>query len=193
MNTPSHFLITAGFEKFLVRVPIVRSAFLFGSIAPDLPLWFLSIGGIVYYRLILGWSAAETANLMFDKLYFQNPFWIAAHNFLHAPLILCMGLALVWRKRRNIGSRSRWLFWFLLACLGHSVIDIFTHVDDGPLLLFPFDWQTRFQSSVSYWDDRYYGEEFQQFELSLNLLLLVYLSRSRIARWLKRRKSTIRF
>ncbi len=193
MNTPSHFLITAGLEKFLVRVPIVKSAFLFGSVAPDLPLWFLSIGGIVYYRYILGWSASETATLMFDKLYFQNPFWIATHNFLHSPLILLTGLAVVWRKRRNIGSRSRWLFWFLLACLGHSIIDILTHVDDGPLLLFPLDWTTRFRSAVSYWDNRYYGQEFQQFEIGLNLILLIYLVGSRLVRALKRQKSTVRF
>lgn len=193
MNTPSHFLITAGLDKFLIRVPIVKSAFLVGSVAPDLSLWLLSIGGAIYYRLILGWSAAETANLMFDKLYFQNPFWIAAHNFLHAPLILLIGLALVWRKHRNIGSRSRWLFWFLLACLGHSVIDILTHVDDGPLLFFPLNWSTRFHSPVSYWDNRYYGQEFQIFEMGLNLLLLIYLARPRIVRYLKRRKSKVRF
>lgn len=187
MNTPSHFLLTAGLDKLLVRVPIVKNAFLLGSVAPDLPLWLLSIGGILYYRVFLGWSAAETAALMFDKLYFQNPFWIAAHNFLHAPLILLLGLALIWSRRRNIGSRSRWLFWFLLSCLGHSIIDILTHVDDGPLLFFPLDWSTRFYSPVSYWDDRYYGREFQQFEIGLDLLLIIYLISPRMTRCLKRR------
>ncbi|NJO79392.1 MAG: hypothetical protein HC827_13325 [Cyanobacteria bacterium RM1_2_2] len=112
---------------------------------------------------------------------------------MHSPLILLTGLAVVWRKRRNIGSRSRWLFWFLLACLGHSIIDILTHVDDGPLLLFPLDWSTRFRSAVSYWDNRYYGQEFQQFEIGLNLILLIYLVGSRLVRALKRQKSTVRF
>jgi membrane-bound metal-dependent hydrolase YbcI (DUF457 family) len=194
MNTPSHFLITAALDKVLPRVPIVKSAFLLGSVAPDLPLWLLSIAGIVYYRFILGWNAATTANWMFDHLYFHHPVWIALHNFLHAPLILLIGLALVWRTRRNIGSRSRWLFWFLLACGLHSMIDIFTHVDDGPLLLFPFDWTTRFHSPISYWDDRYYGREFQRFEIGLNLVLLLYLMGPRVTRFLcRRRRSAVRF
>lgn len=50
MNLPSHFLMTAGLEKALPRVPMVKSAFLIGSIAPDIPLWLLSIGGMVYYH-----------------------------------------------------------------------------------------------------------------------------------------------
>lgn len=182
MNTPSHFLITAGLENALPRVPIVKSAFLLGSVAPDLPLWLLSIGGLIYYRLILGWSAAETADLMFDQLYFQHPLWLISHNFLHAPLVLLTGLALIWPARRNIGSRARWLFWFLLACLGHSVIDILTHADDGPLLLFPLNWSVRFASPISYWDDRYYGREFQRFELGLDLGLCLYLLSPRLAR-----------
>ncbi len=187
MNTPSHFLMTAATEKALPRVPIVKSAFLIGSIAPDIPLWILSIGGIIYYRFILGWSAGNTASLMFDTLYFQHPLWVGLHNFLHAPLILFMGLALVWQKRRNIGSRSRWLFWFLLACLGHSLVDILTHHDDGPLLLFPFNWTTRFHSPVSYWDDRYHGSIFQPFELGLDLFLLFYLLTPKLIAKVRRR------
>ena len=185
MNTPSHFLMTAALEKALPRIPIVRGAFLLGSIAPDLPLWMLSIGGIAYYHWILGWSFSDTFRLMFDQLYFNHPFWIASHNLLHAPLVLLAGIALIWRDRRNIGSLSRWCFWFFLACLLHSVIDILTHVDDGPLLFFPFDWSTRFHSPVSYWDDRYYGREFQQFELFLNFSLILYLVTPLIYRCLR--------
>lgn len=178
MNTPSHFLMTAALDKALPRVPIHQQAFLLGSVAPDLPLWILSLGGIVYYHFILGWSLAATTGLMFADLYFHNPFWLAFHNLLHAPFLLLLGIAVVWRKRRNIKSIHRWIFWFLIACLFHSIVDGFTHVDDGPLLLFPLDWTTRFHSPVSYWDARYHGKEFQQFEITLNGLLLVYLNRA---------------
>lgn len=186
--------MTAALEKACPRVPIVKAAFLLGSVAPDIPLWLLSIGGMIYARAIMGWSAAEAADWMFDHLYFHNPFWIGAHNFLHAPLILLTGLTLVWRKRRNIDSRSRWWFWFLVACCFHSIVDILTHADDGPLLLFPLNWAIRFNSPVSYWDDRFYGREFQQFELGLDLLLLLYLITPQICRFvLKRQRSTVRF
>ncbi|MGP1372543.1 MAG: metal-dependent hydrolase [Almyronema sp.] len=182
MNTPSHFLMTAALEKANPRIPIVKSAFLLGSVAPDLSLWLLSIGGIIYYHFFLGWSTRVAFDYMFDQLFFHDPLWIVSHNFLHAPLILLAGLALVWRSRRHINSRSRWLFWFLVACLLHAGVDILTHVDDGPLVFFPFDWQTRFQSAVSYWDDRYHAEKFQVFEQTTNLVFLLYLLTPRLYR-----------
>lgn len=185
MNTPSHFLMTAALDKALPRIPIVQSAFLLGSVAPDIPLWLLSIGGIVYYRYILGWSASDTFNHMFDTLYFHDPIWMALHNMLHSPVILLVGIAVVWRSRRNIGSRSRWFFWFFLACLLHTSVDILTHVDDGPLIFFPLDWQTRFHSSVSYWDDRYHAQTFSIFEQSANLFFIIYLLAPRIYRYLR--------
>ena len=188
MNTPSHFVMTAALDKALPRVPILRQAFLLGSIAPDIPLWILSIGGMIYYQFILGWSAAAAAHLMFDELYFHNFVWLALHNFLHSPVMLLLGLALVWKKRRNIGSRSRWCFWFLVACLFHSVVDILTHADDGPLVFFPLNWITRFQSPISYWDTRHHGREFHRFELALNGVLWFYLLKNQVCRSLRKFK-----
>lgn len=186
MNTPSHFLMTAALDKSLPRVPIVKRAFLLGSIAPDLPLWILSITSIGYYHFLKGWSLTETSNYVFGKLYFHNPFWIASHNFLHSPILLLLGLSLVWRSRRNIGPKSRWVFWFLLACLFHSIIDIFTHANDGPLLFFPLEWTLRFSSPISYWDTRYYGREFGLFEGVLDVVLFLYLFGARIYRYLRK-------
>lgn len=188
MNTPSHFLMTAALDKALPRVPIHQQAFLLGSVAPDLPLWVLSLGGIVYYHFILGWSMTATSRLIFADLYFYNPFWLAFHNLLHAPILLVLGIALVWKKRRNIGSVGRWLLWFLFACLFHSAVDIFTHVNDGPLLFFPLSWSIRFHSPISYWDPRYHGREFSRFEMALDGLLMFYLLRGRICHFVKRLK-----
>lgn len=184
MNTPSHFLMTATIDKLLPRVPIYRQAFLIGSVTPDIPLWILSLSGLVYYHFILGWSISAAAQLMFDDLYFHNPFWIAFHNLFHAPILLLLGIALVWKKRHNNDSICRWLFWFLLACLLHSVVDIFTHADDGPLLFFPFNWAIRFNSPISYWDPKYHGREFSRFEMILDGVLLLYLLKGRICRFL---------
>jgi membrane-bound metal-dependent hydrolase YbcI (DUF457 family) len=186
MNTPSHFLMTAAPDKGLPRVPIVKGAFLLGSIAPDLPLWILSITSIGYYHFIQGWSLAETSSYVFGTLYFHNPFWIASHDFLHSPILLLLGLSLVWRSRRNIDSKSRWVFWFLLACLFHSIVDVFTHATDGPLLFFPFEWTIRFHSPISYWDTRYYGREFGRFEGALDVVLFLYLFGARIYRYLRK-------
>lgn len=135
-----------------------------------------------YHHFMLGWSIADTSHFVFDQLYFHNPFWITAYNFLHSPVLLILGLTLCWRGRRNIGSRSHWCFWFLVACLFHSVVDIFTHVDDGPLLLFPLEWSIRFHSPASYWNSQHYGREFQWFERVLDIALLIYLLRARLGK-----------
>ncbi len=177
--------MTAALDKSLPRVPIVKRAFLLGSVAPDLPLWILSIGSISYYHFIQGWSLRETFNYIFDELYFHNPFWIASHNFLHSPILLLLALSFLWQSRRHIGSRTRWFFWFVVACLLHSFVDIFTHVNDGPLLFFPLEWTIRFHSPISYWDPQYYGREFQVFERILNAVLLIYLFSPRLCRYLR--------
>jgi hypothetical protein len=65
--------------------------------------------------------------------------------------------------------------WFSLGSLLHTLIDIPTHAGDGPLLFFPFDWQTRFNSPLSYWDPNFYGLQFMVFEILLTVGLLAYL------------------
>lgn len=190
MNTPSHLLINAALHKGLRRTaPIPRSAFLLGAIAPDVPLYLLSIGGFVYYRYGQGWEVGRTFEYMFDTLFFTDPYWIALHNMFHSPTVLLILLACCWPLRRKIGSPARWLFWFAAGCLIHTMIDIPTHGNDGPLLLFPFEWTMRYHSPISYWDPRYYGREFVFFELSLNLVLLAYLLVPVVMRRLKRRNS----
>lgn len=184
MNTPSHFLMTATIDKLLPRVPIHRQAFLTGSVAPDIPLWILSLSGLIYYHFILGWSIPTTVQLMFDNLYFHNPFWLAFHNLFHAPILLLMGIVLVWKKHHNNDALYRWLFWFFLACLLHSCVDIFTHADDGPLLFFPFNWTIRFNSPISYWDPKYHGRAFSRFEIILDGVLVLYLLKGKICRFL---------
>ncbi|MGK7913851.1 MAG: metal-dependent hydrolase [Synechococcus sp.] len=181
MNTPSHFLIGAATAKFS-RHPIVTSAFLLGSIAPDLPLYVLSIGGYLYYTG-RGMTAAETLGYMFDDLFFSDPVWIALHNVLHSPLVLTVAIALLWTSRDRIGSLARWSFYFFLACLLHTAIDIPTHVHDGPLLFFPLNWNIRFRGPISYWDPDYFGREFTYFELALDAILLLLVA---AIPWIKR-------
>ena len=179
--------MTAAINKGFPKVPIVKSAFLIGSVAPDIPLWLLSLGGIAYYHWIKGWSLERTFSYLFDNLFFHNPFWIAAHNVIHTPILVLVGIALTWRYRQNISSPYRWFFWFFTACFLHGIVDILTHVDDGPLLFFPLDWSVRFNSPVSYWDLRYYGREFGIFEIVLDLVLLLYLIVPGIYRFLRNR------
>jgi membrane-bound metal-dependent hydrolase YbcI (DUF457 family) len=175
MNTPSHLIMTAALSKAMPRWAMPRSAVLLGSVAPDVALWVLSLGGFVYFESILGWGRRETFRHMYDDLYFNDPYWIAAHNLLQAPLVLLFGLGVARLARVRWPRASRWVAWFLAACLLHSVVDILTHHDDGPLVFFPFEWSTRFASPVSYWDHRHFGSKFARFELVFDLALLGYL------------------
>ena len=176
MNTPTHLLMTAALRKALPRWKMVRSAVLWGSMAPDLPLYALSIGGLVYFHKLRDWPLSNAAQHIFGTLYFAHPVWIALHNVLHSPLSLGLLWALNHGFRRQRANAANWCDWFLLACLLHSLVDIVTHHDDGPLLLWPLDWQWRFESPVSYWDHRYYGRETARVEALLCVGLLIYLT-----------------
>jgi hypothetical protein len=188
VNTPSHLIVNAALRRWYAgRVSIPRGAFLLGAVLPDLPLLLLSVGTFLYYRYALG--AQDMRGVMgeaFDYRYFHDPLWIAGHNLLHSPTLLLIFLLLLLRFRERAGAWGRWLLWFVLGCLVHTALDIPTHVNDGPVVFFPFDWQTRFSSPVSYWDRRHYGREFAVFELCLDVLLLAYLFVPPLLRRLRR-------
>ncbi len=167
--------MTAALRRAWKHQPPPAGACLLGSVAPDIALYLLSLGGAIHFRYLLGWSAEATWRHLFDTLYFHNPSWIAAHNLLHSPTVLSLALVVLWRLQGLPQTSRRWLRWFLAACLLHSFVDVLTHVDDGPLLFFPFEWTIRFESPVSYWDSRHYGTQFAVLELTLDACLVAYL------------------
>ncbi len=172
MQTYSHLLITAVIQRKTQCKS--NPALLAGSVMPDLPLVLLSIGYILDRRFVRPHLPDKTrCSPTFNDLYFNNPWWIAAHNILHAPFPLFLfGLI------GYLGRRHRWgaqLFWFAVGCGLHTAVDIFTHADDGPVLLFPLDWRKRFHSPVSYWDPAHHGRLFRLFEHLFDLLLVGYL------------------
>lgn len=189
MNTPSHLIINAALHKKNKRGDIVKSAFLWGSVMPDIPLGILIIGFSIYYQFVLGLSPADVMESVFHQAYFNNPWWIAAHNVLHSPLSLGIYLVVLWRFRQQTGSRGHWWFWFVIGCLVHTIIDIPVHFDDGPLLFWPLNWATRFQSPVSYWDPAHYGIPFTIFEIVLDFGLLAYLFFPRLRARFSKKKS----
>ena len=171
MQTYSHFLLTAVLHKaILPNKPEAAAGLLAGSFAPDVPLALLSAGYVVDRRFIRRHLPDKTrCSPTYNDLYFNNPWWIAAHNSLHAPLPL-FGVALL-----GILLRRRWLLWFAVSCGLHTAVDIFTHADDGPALLFPLNWRYRFKAPVSYWDPAYGGRTFRLIEHLLDVLMILYL------------------
>jgi len=189
MQTQSHFLMTAALNGPLKKqgIAVHTGAFLFGSFMPDIPLFVLSLWfGVFSTAAQDGMSSGAMAE--YDRLFFNDPLWVIPHNFFHAPFILAVIFAIgLFLQRRG----SKWgnrLVWFSLAAAFHTAVDILTHHHDGPLLLFPFDFSTRFASPVSYWDPDYYGRIFTRFEIALDLLLIGYFF---VGWWRKRQKPSL--
>lgn len=200
MQTYSHLVIVAAINRGLKNKEATRPAadgqpvgatdslppthtfaFLFGSIAPDIPLILLTIAFIASDMIagndIEPGGAAITSNTqyLFDTLFYHDPWVKTAHNLFHAPILVVLYTLigyLAWRRDKRWGIP---LFWFGLACAIHTVIDIPVHYDDGPLLLFPFNLEARFYSPLSYWDPARGGIWFTIVEHLLVLGLLLWL------------------
>ena len=189
MNTFSHLIINAALRKKADRSDIPRSAFLLGAVAPDVPLGLLSVGFILYQRFAAEPCTQGVCGAAYDNLYFTNPWWIAAHNFLHSPTALFIYLGRAVALSAAAGHARSLAAVVRVGLPVHTTIDIATHAADGPVLLWPFEWFTRFHSPISYYDPAYFGRQFAVFERALDVALLGYLIIPRlIARFSRRAK-----
>ena len=186
MQTYSHFILTAVANRLMKqnppdqeKYPPLKSRALFiGSFAPDIPLILIAGGTILTDTIQQNFNNEEvtsyTEQLFSD--WFFNAVWVkSAHNLFHGPLMVLAYILIgywAWKNGKKWGPA---LFWFAVACMGHTLIDIPLHYDDGPLLLFPFNLNLRFYSPVSYWDPQRYGRPFTIFEHSLILIALAWL------------------
>lgn len=185
MQTYSHALVTAVLQPLLQKEADAadRAALLAGSVLPDAPLALLTVGYVLDRRYLRPHLPDKTrCSPTYNALFFHNPWWIAAHNSLHAPLPLLALALLGWTGRRRAWGRP--LRRFALGCGLHTAVDIFTHAGDGPLLRFPLDWQTRYAAPISYWDPQHHGRRVRVVEHLLDLLLAVLL----IWRWRRARR-----
>ena len=114
----------------------------------------------------------------FGTLFFEDPGWIVVQNTLHSPIVTG-ALALAGRK-----VDSPKLTAFALGCLLHIAMDLPVHHNDGPLVLFPFDWKTRIDSPVSYYDRDHYGGIVAPIDMAVTVLGAAYFART----WWRDRK-----
>ena len=156
MNSPSHFLMTKALRQALPRIPMVRSAVLLGSVAPDVAFYLLTLSSLFYFQTVMKWPFNERARYICGTLYFEDPVWIAGHNLLHSLVSLLFGLGVARSLKNPWSPFSHWMHWFLMSCLLHSLVDVMTHHDDGPVLFWPLSWSFRFYSPISYWDHAHF-------------------------------------
>lgn len=189
MNTYSHLIVAAALQKPLQKLkklpPLKTRSWLVGSVLPDLLLIAITTVTILHDRLVdslpdfvdgepvqnNSWTAQ-----LFRTWFFENRWVITAQNLFHSPLLITLYIALgywAWKRGYHWGN---WFFWLALSTMLHTLADIPLHVDDGPLLLFPLDWQLRYKAPISYWDPNYYGGEWSRFEHLVDIVLLGYLA-----------------
>lgn len=182
MNTPTHMLINWTVAKTLPVKSFPKSAVLFGSVAPDVPLYFLSLGGAVWFTQVKNMRPGDAARHMFGNLFYNHPSWISLHNVLHSPTVLVAAILLLFAIYRSVNIMRSWWTWFFGSCLLHTLIDIPVHHDDGPLIFWPLNWSYRISSPVSYWDPQHYGYVMMTLEAVLAISLAACLIWRRIGK-----------
>lgn len=170
MMTQSHVLITAFLGDRMHRrgARVRRLAFALGGLMPDVPLIVLTLGYFGWRRWVAPADDGFVFGPAYDALYFGDPIWIFLTSLFHAPLFIA-----AYALYARCTGRPR-LWWFAMGCALHTIIDVFTHHNDGPLLLYPFDWSYRFAAPLSYWHPAYGGATFALYENLLDLAIVGY-------------------
>ena len=154
MKTPTHLLIGYGLAALLPGSSRHKAGWvMLGAGLPDFPLLLVGLSCLVQSGLFCAWPGwADHFVVLMDGHYFGNPAFVTAHHLLHSPVsLLALGGAWYGARRYFAFSDMR-VAWFLAGAASHSLVDIFTHAQDGILVFWPLDWRYRFDSGLHQWD-----------------------------------------
>ena len=147
MNTPAHIIINLAVLGHH-RPPKQQLAVVAGSILPDAPM---------FYFYFVEKVIRQVPESVIWQHYFQPGWQNLIDSFNSLPL-MAIGLALAYYLKSPIGIMVS------LSMILHVLGDLPVHHEDAHRHLFPFsDW--RFESPVSYWDPRHYGQIFMPLEI----------------------------
>ena len=141
MKTPTHLAINWLILKRFNVSKKNQIAFLLGGVMPDVAI-ILTFTFV--FLLVHPFSEALAT---FRALYDHNVWLIGLHSLFHSPL----SLAFLFLFAFVIKPYQRRLESFLAGCFCHSLIDIYTHVDDGPLVFWPRKEASYKSSRLSVW------------------------------------------
>ncbi len=179
MKTPTHALIGYAAARYLGFTRRQTVVCMLGATAPDLPLaliWSYVAAGVT---LNLGTFDQPSIQAVFDPIYFGVGWTSALHNLLHSPLSLVLFTAAALTLPHWMRGARTLILIFLLGAWTHSIVDILTHVHDGPLLLWPVDLTFRLQGPFSHWDPALGGYWIMAIECAGWFLALAYTATRR--------------
>ena len=121
---------------------------MWGAVLPDAPLLF--VGLFNWLQTICEYVGLSFVARM-DALYFDSAGFIALHHVLHSPTSLALLLG-CWVALQHLNRMDFRGFWFLCGAVSHSLVDIFTHAQDGILVFWPLNWSYRYNSGLDQWN-----------------------------------------
>ena len=139
----------------------VTTAALVGSMIPDFSLYAMAI----WHLQVLGTSPS----VVFDQLYFSEA-WQSIFRIDNSIVLwsIAIGVAIM--------MKSKVAFALCAGALLHLWLDFPLHHDDGRAHFWPISTWI-FESPVSYWDDRHYGNIVGPLEVLLSLAACIYMFR----------------
>jgi len=164
MKTPTHAIAGWVLARWLKLPASGSKAVVIGAVVPDGPV--IIVGAAIFVLCHFN-GRPDLFKPLMDALYFGETGLSGAHSFLHSPanlVLIAMGTYLM---RPFFCRLSEWMGCFLLGAASHAALDILTHVEDAPLMLWPFSLQFRWPGPISHWDHRHYGDVFTAAELCL--------------------------
>lgn len=134
-------------------------SFILGAFFPDTPTFLFFIVSSLILQV--------PANIMWGDMYF-NSYWsipiTLSHSFIIWPFLITI----------SAYFGFKFLKWFSISALFHSIVDFTVHTGDAYRHFYPFsDW--KFHSPISYWNSMEYGQYVSTFDSFLVLGLLVFL------------------
>lgn len=173
MKTPTHAIIGYALAKLCRLSPRQTRFCIAGAILPDLPLILTSL--YLATKPLLARTPFDPTifKAQMDNLYFDSSWLPVAHNFLHAPVsILYLALIATILCYHRPGHHAL-IHAFALGALSHSLIDIISHIEDGPLIFWPLNTQFRLTGLFSHWAPGHGGMLITTLEISLGLYIFL--------------------
>lgn len=164
MKTPSHIAIGWCCARVLRLPPRDARILIAGAVLPDLPVvvgWSLIAG---YTSIANGGPDPGIIRETMDRLYFSDSILACLHNLFHAPLSLLLLICGAWVFLAGYPNVRRLVVLLIAGAASHSLLDILTHVNDGPLLFWPLERTIRITGPVSHWNPAYGGAWFTALE-----------------------------